>query len=482
MADRTRWVVAVLIPAAASVLAAGAGQAQEFTQDRLRLLPAQVNFGVESTRLQGMGGFSTAVRDANYRIDLWDFSGNPAGYGDYRDSWVVELDYNHEEYAERDRREKGNDIFINEGTLAGGYYSPKSFGIGATMDYAEVSGTSFAQDSDQINVLNLDITGNRYVSRRLTIGLNLGYGTETEDGFDRSVYNINHDALTVRGGVGAAYVPVDGVVVGARCEGIGNTVNGISQGPFHEDNFDWSRPGFAYGFQGFVNRGRLTLGVDASGRNYGGRESVRTSWSERFGFNPGGDFVVQELETISEDRSKFAVRARGLVAVGAGIEVAGSVLTGTESFTVIANPNAIGSLPGQDVDIDASVYGVGATWTGLSHRLLLALEGEFGGNDVTDNTAGVKNSLDHNTFRVGGEYFLSEIVTGRAGLSVGSQDLALEDNPDLTGTYSETALSVGLGLLPRGGIWQFDLSLTQNLSSDLDNKNTVFGSYVKYLF
>ena len=49
-------------------------------------------------------------------------------------------------------------------------------------------------------------------------------------------------------------------------------------------------------------------------------------------------------------------------------------------------------------------------------------------------------------------------------------------------SFKTTRLAAGLGVLPAGAIWQFDMALDVALSSDLDSKLINASAYVKYLF
>ena len=69
---------------------AGAASAQLLVNERMFLQPTRVLFGPGTVRLDGMGGFEAAVSDENYELDAYDFSHNPAGLGDDRDSWSID--------------------------------------------------------------------------------------------------------------------------------------------------------------------------------------------------------------------------------------------------------------------------------------------------------------------------------------------------------------------------------------------------------
>ncbi|NNF06180.1 MAG: hypothetical protein HKN21_05420, partial [Candidatus Eisenbacteria bacterium] len=157
---------------------------------------------------------------------------------------------------------------------------------------------------------------------------------------------------------------------------------------------------------------------------------------------------------------------------------------GSEDFTVITNPNALGSREEAEVASENSAIIGGVSWYSPAQRLLLAAEFKTASSKVQDDSPdrGVENTLDQTALRAGAEYFFGETVVGRGGLIYQIDDYAFEDTPDLDDTYATVRVAGGLGLIPTGAIWQFDLALDAVLSSDLDNKQINFGAYVKYLF
>lgn len=479
--------VSVRLGAGFAVLAvAGAPAAAQgqLTGQRLSLLPAQVETGPGTVRLDGMGGFETAVVDENREVTLLDYGLNPAGFSDDRDSWNLEFRYGHAEYAERDQRLPGNDLFINEGLARGGYYAPGKVGVGGQVDYVEVSASDFARSVDSFRIVGAQGMVNTYLTPKLTIGANLSLSNESEDVFSRSIYNIDHENTTLRGGVGAAFVPVRGVKLGARGELIGTKIDGESRGGFHTDSFEWSRPGRLYSVHGFIDRGRLAGGFDVTGQGLDGEESVRISWSEKFVFNPTDDVLTGEFDTFTEDRNNFQFKTRWQVAVTPKLNVSAAVQNGTEDFTVVANPNALGSQIDQEIETKSNAVIGGGSYTLLRSRLLLAAELKVGSTEVTDLTGGTEtvNTRDETTVRVGGEYFFGETFVGRAGVISTTDDFSLATNPELDGSFSTTRGAAGIGVTPAGGIWQFDMALDFDLSSDLDSKQLNFSAYLKHIF
>ncbi len=480
-----RVAVIVLTVTAAAVAASSGAGAQELIYERLYLLPAQVDLGTGTVRLDGMGGFEAAVPDGNYEIDLYDFSRNPAGFGDDRDSWSIDSRYSHKELAERDVRSTGDDIKINDGSLLIGYHHPGVMGVGGRIDYAKVQTLDLVDERNDFTVTGLALTGSRYFTDRLTLGLNLSRSSEDENTFSPSIYNISHNGIVTRAGLGAGYQVAEGVVVGARGEVFTTKLDGESRGPFHTDTFDWRRPGGTWSVHGFVNRGRLHAGADFSRQKLQGDESVHISWSQRFTYNPTNENVSMNRDTFTEDRVNKQFRGRARLDVIPGRLIAGAaVLSGSQDFAVLVNPNAIGSQVRQDVSAKNSALVGGVSWVGVESRLLLAAEAKVASSDVTSRNEGIdtKNSLDDKSFRVGGEYLLGETLVGRAGLIRSRIKQDYEALPDRNGSFNTTTVATGIGVVPAGGIWQFDFAYDVDVQSDLNIDRSRFSAYVKYLF
>ena len=468
------------------ILGSGGALAQSLSAERLNGLPSRLNFGAGTVRLDGMGGFEASVADENLQINLNDFSLNPAGYGDDKESWIVELRYGHQELTERDPRTPGNDIFVNEGAFQGGYYRPGKFGAGAQINFADVNTrtANFGDDTNAFEIMAARFVANAYVLPSLTVGADFIFSGESEEVGTSSLYNINHEASTMRGALGVAWIPLEGITLGAKGQIISSSVEGTSSGDFHTDTFDWSRPGGQVSLHGFIDRSIVKLGVDYRREEINGDESVRISWSEKFIFNPGPESVTGTLNTFSEKRETDVFRARLMVDVTSSLALSAATTIGSEAVDVKSNPNAIGSRVAHELSSDVTTFPGGASWKLLESRLLVAAEVKVSSSDsdLLFEEETFTGTLDATTFRLGGEYFLGEAIMGRLGLVLRNDDFVNSVEEDLNGSYATTKLAVGLGIVPKGGILRVDLALDTVLDSDLDNKETAVSGYIRQLF
>lgn len=480
---RQKTAVAAFVLAGA-VLAAGAVPVRaQLVFERLALIPARVETGEGTVRLDGMGGFETAVADENHELNLLDFSRNPAGFGDDRDSWTVDLRFSHQELLERNANLSGNDIRLNSGAFMLGYHLPRKLGVGGKINFAEVQARDETLTRENYDVVGLSLVVSKYLFNWLAAGVEIIRDDEGEDVFSRKIYNISHQSSSLRGGAGIGLHFVRGVTLGARGQVISNQIDGESRSSTHTDTFDWKRPGVLGSVHGTVSRGRLHGAVDYTRQDLEGEESVELSWSERFIFNPIDVDYTAETTTFSEDRvdNEFRTRWR-LEVVPHRVNVSFAYVSGDGEFTVVTNPNALGSLPAGTVTSSHSAAIGGASVVVLDHRLLLAGELKTSSSEVGfgDRDTSRLSKRDLFVVRGGGEYLLGENVVGRFGLNQSWESFTFDgaESED----FATTNVAVGLGLLPAGAIWQLDLAYDVNVSSDLDTDWSRFSAYLKYLF
>lgn len=134
--------------------------------------------------------------------------------------------------------------------------------------------------------------------------------------------------------------------------------------------------------------------------------------------------------------------------------------------------------------MDRTEFLAGLSWLTLKHRLLLAGEIKLDNFDVntTHLETTATDTRNATILRIGGEYMFGETMVGRAGFAQTSQDLTFAAAPELDGAYSNTRMTVGLGVVPMGAIWQIDIAWEIMLNSDLDADQNRFQAYMRYLF
>ena len=296
-----------------------------------------------------------------------------------------------------------------------------------------------------------------------------------------------------RGSLGLAWHLFDGITVGARGDILSTQVDGVSESSRHKDLFDWKRPGYLGSAHLFVDRGRLQGVVDYTAQGLEGAEKVNISWSQRFVFNPGPTEVAVETDTFSEDRSNSVVSTRWMLdVIPRTLSFSLAAAASDQDYTIVTNPNAIGSLTQGDVDGSGTALLGGFSYVGFQKRLLLAAEATMVSSDTEDRTPDlpIKNELDELTLRIGGEYLIGETLAGRLGFTRTSSTMRFLQQDASSGSFRETEsndfdtdiLSVGIGLVPKGAIWQFDIAYDVIIRSTLDTDDERFSAYLRHLF
>ena len=486
-------VLRAILMAFLAIIGIWSAAGAQLAADRLSAFPTPIQQGTGRVRLAGLGGFETAVADENTEINLLDYSGNPAGFSDDRDSWSIDLRFSHAEFEEGTTSRVRNDVKVNDGTFILGYHVPKRYGFGGALDYTEAKTLDAFSNSNALDVVGLELIANVYLLEKLSLGVRGGYAGETQDLSTNEFYAIEHEGDRPHIGGGAAFAPVTGITLGLRADAFPTSIEGSSASSTHQDSFSWDRPGSDWSAHLFVNRGRLALGADYDQLSVEGKESVQLSWSERFPWNPSPDDYFTETDTFSEDRSTKTFRTRAGLHVTPALHLSAAWGTTDGDFKVITNPNTLGSLPEGTAETSSSELLGGGSYTFLEDRLMLAGEVKVRSNDLDRSTSTTRLEVaeDNLTFRVGGEFLVGEKLAARAGLVRGHKELTtrftdedgiVSELADQTGTFNSWRLATGLGIIPWGAIWQLDLAYDVTLSADDGEDLTHFAAYIRYLF
>ena len=479
----------------AAMTLAGAGTARaQLSAERLARFPTPLNEGTGRVRLAGMGGFETAVPDENNELNLLDYSGNPAGFSEDRDSWTIDLRYSHAEFEEGTTSPLSTDVKVNDGAFILGYHMPRKYGFGGKLDYAEAKTLDTFSTSNTYNLVGLELITNYYLLKKLSLGAQGGYSSEKQDLSTTQFYSIEHEGHEPHIGGGLSYEAVPGVTLGFRADAFPSKIDGTSASSKHEDTFTWDRPSSDWSAHGFVNRGRVDFGIDYDRLKVEGKESVRISWSERFLYNPTPNDYLRETDTFSEDRSTKTFRTRAMLHVIPGrLNVSAAYGKQDGNFKVITNPNVLGSLERSDLSTSASEFLAGGSYTLLEDRLMVAGEVKVRSSDFDNvgETSRATINEDDLVLRLGGEFMIGEKLAARSGIVRGKQDLTTtlydENNiastpAEQNGSFNSWRLATGLGIVPWGAIWQLDLTYDVTLQSDQQEDLSHFAAYIRYLF
>ncbi len=474
--------VSVLLPAPALVHA-------ELIEQRIGLEPIRLSFGPGTTRLDGMG-LDISAPDENNEINLLDYGDNPAGLLSDRDAWSIDFRSSHREYVERDARLSGFDYKANTYSLLAAYRKTSHQAFAGGFDLVESS--TRLRGTPRIDFENIRY---RFLYNRLfgkaSFGFEFRFENEIEDQINpQSIYFIEHDARSMVGVAGVAYPIHEFVTVAARGDIRRTQIDGVAKSDAFRDEFDWDRPSGSAAAQVFVNHPRVTGGASLGRTEGAGRERVRVAWSPLFVFNPSIRFVRFERETLTEKMSsdRFSTRWQ-FEAVPGFLSLTGALTTVSGSQQVTSVQTVAGSRLSSSTETDDSDFGLGGNLLLANERLFLG--GEFHSVSAKlvdlDPLDGFTLERTVSTVSVGGEYLFHENFAVRNGWGVRTEDRSGASDspgfdPGVTGSYSATMASFGLGFVPRGGALQLDAAFSTDLSSDLDISQRGFSLSARLLF
>jgi len=461
----------------------------ELIEQRIGQEPIRLTYGTGTTRLDGMG-LRIAAPDENDEINLFDFGNNPAGLLADRDAWSVDFRMAHQEYVERDPRLSGFDYKGNTYSFLGAYRRTSDQAFGGGYDLIQSNLKRNGESRSRFDNIRYRFLYNRLFGPA-SFGFEFRYENEVEDLQNPGrLYYIEHNTDAFTGVAGLSYPVHEYVTVAARGDIRRSTVNGTAQSDEFLDKFDWNRPKGSADAQVFVTHPRLKGGLTVGKLKGAGEENVEIGWSPLFLFNPTLRFVRFEREPLTEKASTDRLSTRWEYEAVPGLfSVAGAFRSESSSNLVVAVPTVSGSESSSDVDSDYSDFGLGGNLLLAGQRLFVGGEFHSVNDKVTDHDPldGFILERTTSTFSVGAEYLLFENLAIRNGWAVRSEDRKASSGNEtldlgLTGTYSATTASFGVGLVPRGAALQLDAAYSVDLSSDLDIDRSGFSMYARLLF
>jgi hypothetical protein len=476
---------AVFLPLAIAFLASPLRA--EILEERLQGNLVPIQYGAGTTRLDGMG-LSLAGRDENNEINLFDFGLNPAGLLSDRDAWSIDVRLAHHERAERNPALPGFEFRGNTYSLLAGYRNPGLQAVAGGFDYFDTVVDSRTDIQTQFKNTQYRFLFNRQISK-IGLGLEFRYASETEDLINpRRIYFIEHNTDVFTGIVGLSYDVHPYVTVA----GLGNlrraSVTGESAADDHLDVFDWSRPSGGAEAQIFVNHPRLH-GAAIFGRTEGAGEEIGTfGWSPLFVYNPSPYFIRFEEQVFTEEHEKQEIRTRWELEILPDVaSISAAWNDATTKGEIRTVPAVLGSRQPLKDQFDASDVAVGGSLYLFEQRLFLGGEVHHQEQTYTDiRIDGYARQLKLTSFNIGSEYLVFENFAARVGLGVRSEDRIDSRDPEetsgATGTKSATMASIGLGLVPSGGILQLDAAYSTDVSSGWNIDQSQFSLYARLLF
>lgn len=489
---RNRLLAAGLVtPAILFSLLIGAAARAELLEERLILQHASLLYGPGTTRLDGMG-LRFAARDENNEINLLDFGDNPAGLLADRDSWSLDTNFSHQELGERSPDSFGFNFRSNSYSLLGAYRRPGVHAFAGGVDFFESRIFEEGRPLADFSNSQYRLLYNRQFGR-YGLGLEFRYRGEREKLLQPgAIYLIPRSTQAATGVVGVSALVTPGITVAGRADLRRATLDGESKTDDHDDTFTWKRPNGSASGQLFVDYPRVKGGVDVGQLNGAGEENLDASWSALFVYNPTAYPVRIEKTTMTEKQEVTHLRTRWQLEVIP--EVANVFAAYGERNATITTVVAAGVDNGRisaDETLDRSELSFGGSLTLLQERVLVGAE--YWSEDVdyedTHPLTGSTRGLSTSGIRAGAEFLALPNLAVRAGLgrrtdertaSAPERNLAFE--PGQIGSFDATTVSLGLGLVPTGGILQLDAAYMVDVQSEADVRQNQFSLSLRALF
>ena len=296
---------------------AGVAQASaQVSEAWLHATPIEALSGWRSARLVAMGDLHVAVEDPFQQLNAYDFSDNPAGLLDARDSSWVEQGSAYDGFHDR-YYGVSHSAISRRGGVRGAVRS-EGYVLGLDFLYGSMSASRhdlirtpdngrFIRDFDIPLVSSSQpLAGDRTVgasvaspaialtyARRfrpwLTLGARFGYREESEDRRIDDPYDLDAESRATEY-TGGAVVRLPRIGHAVQLAGFGSyiqsRVDARSESPLNDDRFEWSRPQVGYGAELIVRTGWLRGIVDGRHRSYDGEQIARVNWAPQFFLNP----------------------------------------------------------------------------------------------------------------------------------------------------------------------------------------------------
>lgn len=486
MRERMTLNLPILLMGLGVVAALGGGRVAparaELLDERLRLHQNFVSYGTGTTRLDGIG-LRLALRDENDEIDPFDYGDNPAGlYGD-RDAWSVDTRFSHQERFELNPALPGNRLRSNSYSFLGSAHASNGQAFGGGIDYIQSDLEVRGQPRTDYSNSRLRFIYSRQAGL-FALGGELRVLSENEDIRNSpSIYPISHKTTNVTGIFGLFYQANSHITVGGRGAIRKATVTGRAESDSHFDKFTWDRPSGSAAGQAYFDFPRLNGAVVLERTKGAGEEKLAASWSQLFAFNPSNLPLQFERRTFTEDLALTTFRTRWRYDVQPDrLTLAASYEQNKQTAVTRISQVTLGSREASDIALKFRDVGVGAGLQLAEDRLFVGAEAHTRTDqyDDLDRFTGYTNKVSTTSLAVGTEYLALENVAARAGLVFSSDDRTFDQG--LSGTFGTSSASIGVGLVPSGGILQMDAAYTVTLHSGLDIDESSFSLYTRLLF
>lgn len=425
-------------------------------------------FSRTSARIAAMGDAYVAIEDESSEIGMWDYGRNVAGFLDDRDAWTGDF---WGAASNRNRRTFGLPS-SGENSEGGVQISFRSYqrALGLEFNLTRSSfeqGAGIAFERHKFGGPAVTAVGNQTLGDKIVLGAAYTIINEEDEVTAPNALSIAHNSERRNYSFGLLYYLTDDLALGGNLLLSKNPIEGISENALHRDVYEWDRPATEFGVQAiYGGRGALQGGAYLSRHLVDGGEMVDVSWAREFLFNPSGIDLSLRVPVLNEEFKEIETGTRWFYKLG-GAQLGAAVQYNDGSYDVDADPTWSSFLTSTNDDFTDTRITLGAGFRPHS-RLLVA--GQLSSRTRETQSiifdSAVTETLDRGAVHVGAEYFWVSNLILRGGYVIGSdtEETARRASGSRPGSsakneFDRNVISGGLGWIPRGGVFQLDLSI-----------------------
>jgi hypothetical protein len=292
-----------------------------------------------SARLEALGGLRVSIEDDESRVELFDFTDNPAGLLADRDTSSVEQFSDYGDFSDG-LYGLDHSVVQRQNVVRAALRRSHTWVVGLDASYGDLKasrhdlypspdGSRFIRDFDmpivsvltpqsgdrtfgaQIGAPRGRLTYARSFWSRLTMGVRTSYVHESEDRKVVTTYPLDHTSRSASITGGALYdldVLGGGITAGTFASYSSDKVVGRSETALNHDRYDWWRPQVLYGGQLAVRAGWVRGIVDGRHRSFNGEEVASINWAPFFFLNP----LPSQNQTANIFKTKWSAFLSGL--------------------------------------------------------------------------------------------------------------------------------------------------------------------------
>jgi hypothetical protein len=489
--DRKGWFLSGLLTCLSVMPLSGVAQGQAIDW-RADALDVALERGQGTARLDGMGELLLSVADEERELNLHDYGRNLAGTLWDADASRIDLWFRSTDHVidDRDAQRTRTRTRVETGEFGTSFdwrVNPKRM-LGVDFAYERLGDDVERGDNSLIRNPNLAFFGMQQIGY-FVLGGAIGLVNDSQSLNSSDIFAVRHKSSGTRY-LGSMAYRRGPITAGLQIESQVNTIDGLSydESKFHEDEMTWKRPVEVYSGSLFWEANQwITGSLRGEVKRIDAREDAQVSWSDRMPDNPGRAGVLLDVGTFEEKvsrsivGSRWDVRPTDLLRLGVDAEI------GQLDQEVNEGVNFKGSRRAQDSKRTWARLGMGGGYQLADGKLQIGADAWYLRANDEQSLAGQSPKIKDRTveLRLGAEWFVAEALALRGGYLRTAADSDLDQPQSL---LKGNGLTLGVGYLPRGGLYQINAAFkVQSLTPDYQGEpsteeaNTAFSLAARFL-